>query len=213
MVQMQPKPGEEVVTARQFLLRWKYARGRYRFWMQSSRWEHISEDSSWGNIGKGLGVGRQTFSNLAHFIPLKKTMEFANAFLNEHHGHHIMVTTPRSPHHGHHVTVTTSRSPHHGHHEYHGHHFTVTTPRFTKEHSFRSTPSSLAGANEVTRHPCSMLCNTYLWASVRYVGYAYVRYVEYAGVAKPLFTLNPMVKPKSLTIFWSSTLGAIAAYG
>ena len=50
---------------------------------------------------------------------------------------------------------------------------------------------------------------------LEYAGYfdvAYVRYVKYAGVAEPPFTLKPMVKPKSLTIFWSSTLGAIAAY-
>ena len=55
-----------------------------------------------------------------------------------------------------------------------------------------------------------MLCNNCLWAGVRYVGYAYV---EYACVAKPPFTLKPIVKPKSLTILWSSTLGAVAAYG
>ena len=106
MVQMQPKPDEEVVTVRQFLLK----RKMQILDAELSLGAHLGS-SSWGNIGKGLGIGRQTFSNLAHFILLKKTMEFANAFLNEHHGHHVTVTTSRSPwilwspRHDHHTTV------------------------------------------------------------------------------------------------------------
>ena len=104
------------------------------------------------------------------------------------------------------TTATTLWSPHHGHH------VMVTTPQSPPWSLHHGLPKNIVS----DRHPLYQQALMKL-LDIRAMGRCRIfrcpiAYVEYACVAEP-FTLKPMFKPKSLTIFWSSTLGAIAAYG